>query len=606
MDAQASVVEPMQPRAVRKTIKLIWTEIDAYTKRKLIFSFIFLVCASLLGALTPVLYKLLVDGLTGATPVTSWLTPAVLIAAFALIQFAARIAGTLRGFVHGKGLQRLSRRIGVRLFRHVLSLPLAYHLERKTGAIGETLGQGLRGCHTLLQHLVFTFLPVIVEFVAIAAVLLHFGQWKYLILFAVSGLAYAIAFGHAARIVTAPSQAVASASIEANSNLVDTLLNYETVKYFNGENTVGNRLDKSMALVETRFGTLMRLQMTNGLAVATIFTASLGIALGVAGHDVMRGALTIGDFVLINTYAVRLVQPLETIGYAVRDMSQALGFLQKMLSMLDERPEGDRGSRHVASADINGELAFEHVNLSYGVGRFALRDITFSLPAGRTVAIVGASGSGKSSLVRLLFRLYEPQSGRILLDGQPVSEMSLSSLRSAIAVVPQDTVLFNDTVGENLAFGNRDATQDKIEHAARLANLEQFVEALPEGYNTRVGERGLKLSGGEKQRIAIARAALKRPRILICDEATSSLDSRTEREVIQNLVALSKNCSTLVIAHRLSTVVHADQILVLHHGAIVERGTHNELVEQDGKYASLWRAQHSASNGTPVSATEVA
>jgi ABC-type transport system involved in Fe-S cluster assembly fused permease/ATPase subunit len=594
MDVEVKTSGGSHFHAIRTTARLIWAEIDAFTKQRLIASFVFLALMSVLAALTPVIYKLLIDGLSGIAPPVPWITPVVLIAAFVLIQFGSRIAGTLRGFVHGKALQRLTRRIAVRLFGHVMSLSLPYHLERKTGAIGETIGQGLQGCHTILQHAVFTFLPVIVEFVTITFVLLHFGHWQYLALFTVSGVAYAVAFGYAAKAVTKPSEQLASASIDANSHMVDALLNCETVKYFNGEKLIKGRIDDAQAVVETRWGRLLGIQTANGFAIATIFTLSLGAALGLAGNGVLAGTLTVGDFVLINTYAVRLVQPLETIGYAVRDMSQALGFLQKMLHMLDERPELDSGHQILDLSTVRGEVTFENVSLSYGTGRFGLRDITFTVPAGRTVAVVGASGSGKSSLVRLLFRLYEPQSGRILLDGMPISSLSLRSLRSAIAVVPQDTVLFNDTLGANLALADPDAAQGTIEKAAQIANLDTFINSLPERYGTSVGERGLKLSGGEKQRVAIARAALKRPRVFVCDEATSSLDSRTETAIIQNLRAVARDCTTLVIAHRLSTVVHADEILVLHLGAIVERGTHTSLLALDGRYAALWRAQHSS------------
>jgi len=592
-------------QAIRTTVKLIWAETDAYTRRKLVQSFVFLVGFSALGALTPVVYKLLIDGLSGHRAVRAYLTPLGLIAAFVLFQFLMRFCGELRNLVHGQALQRLNRRLSLRLFQHVFDLPLEYHLNRKTGAIGEILGQGLNGCHILLQHLVFTFLPVVFEFLATAVVLVNLGMRKYLLLLTVSGIAYGVVFARGARLITAPSAAVATAQIDAHSRLTDSLINYETVKFFGSERQIGQRFDSTMAHVESTFRGLLRIQTWNGLIVVTIFSASLAIALGLAGHDALRGLLTVGDFVLINTYVVRLVQPLESIGYAARDIAQGLGYLQNMLALLAELPETDGGARSANGSPVRGELAFEHVSLVYGTSRRVLTDVSFIAPPGQTLAIVGISGSGKSSLIRLLFRLYETSSGRILLDGRPIADMTLHDLRAAIAIVPQDTVLFNDTIGANICFGKNDATPEEIRGAARLARLDTLIESLPGGYDTPVGERGLKLSGGEKQRVAIARAALKQPRIFVFDEATSSLDSRTERDILQNLAEISKSCTTLVIAHRLSTVVHADKILVLNHGSLVEHGTHAALLETSGHYAQLWHAQQGSRRATQDGASSI-
>jgi ATP-binding cassette subfamily B protein len=310
-----------------------------------------------------------------------------------------------------------------------------------------------------------------------------------------------------------------------------------------------------------------------------------------AASDVARGAMTVGDFVLVNAYVVRLVQPLELLGFAVGDIAQGLAFLQSMLDLFAEKTEGDHSRAPQSAKSTQGELIFDRVSFSYREERAVIKDVSFSVPAGKTVAVVGVSGSGKSSLIRLLFRLYEPDSGRILLDGAPIKDLSLSAVRQAIAVVPQDTVLFHDTIANNIGFGRAGSTQPEIQEAARIANLHDFILSMPEGYDTPVGERGLKLSGGERQRVAIARAALKRPRIFVFDEATSSLDTQTERDILHNLLDVSARSTTLVIAHRLSTVVHADEILVLDRGVIIERGTHEELKELGGAYAALWGAQ---------------
>jgi ATP-binding cassette subfamily B protein len=310
--------------------------------------------------------------------------------------------------------------------------------------------------------------------------------------------------------------------------------------------------------------------------------------------------------VLINTYVSRLIQPLEALGLAARDVSQAIAFLEKMLDIFREAPEADPPALVTEARRRAGSIAFENVTFSYKPDRTTLSDVSFNVPAGRTLGIVGSSGSGKTSIIRLLFRLYELDSGRILLDGVPTTRMPLTDLRSSIAVVPQDTVLFNDTIANNIAFGKLGATQAEIEAAAKLAHLDKFISILPEGYHTRVGERGLKLSGGEKQRVAIARAALKRPLIYVFDEATSSLDSRTEREILQNLIDVAKTSTTVVIAHRLSTVAHADEIVVLDRGVIIERGTHDELVTRGGAYAALWRAQNAERKPVPLTTADSA
>jgi ABC-type transport system involved in Fe-S cluster assembly fused permease/ATPase subunit len=617
--------------ALRYTLHLLWGESDAYARRRFVLSFIFMVCVSGLGALTPVAYKLLIDGLTQAGSVSALLTPTVLVLGYVACQYLARVLGELRGLAHGQGVQRLDRRLSNRMFGHIIRLPLSYHLERKTGAIGETLGQGLSGCQTLLQHLVFTFLPIVVEFGAMTLVLVHFGHSGYLAILGAAAVAYLFAFTHATRSIVQPSEAMSDAHIEVNATLTDSLLNYETVKYFGGEGAVSGSFDGATRKQETAVRRLLRLRVVNGLVVATIFTASLGSSLVLAGAEVLSGAMTLGDFVLINTYVARLVQPLEVIGFAIRDVSQGLAFLRRMLEMFREKAELDGEAGDVRGGDeqgwrgedggaagvatvvgdggqgrgldespgsVAGELRFENVSLAYRPDRAVLRDVSFSVPAGKTVAIVGASGSGKSSLIRLLFRMYEPDKGRITLDGVPISQWPLPVLRKAIAVVPQDTVLFNDSLARNIAFGRIGATAEEIASAARVAHLDQLIASLPEGYDTPVGERGLKLSGGEKQRVAIARAALKRPRIFVFDEATSSLDSRTEREILENLVEVARGSTTIVIAHRLSTIVHADQIVVLQGGTVVERGTHAELLAGEGAYAVLWKAQQGGSSGS--------
>jgi ATP-binding cassette subfamily B protein len=430
-----------------------------------------------------------------------------------------------------------------------------------------------------------------VELVAVAVVLLNFGHAKYLVILALAAAAYVAAFQRGAADIRAPAQSVSQSHIEAHAVLTDSLSNYETVKYCSAEPLVCARYDQALGRTESAWRRFFARRAANGLIVAAIFAVSLCVAMLCAVQDVARGAMTIGGFVLVNAYVLRLVQPLEMLGAALRDAAQGLAFLEKLLELFREQRERDVGNGRTA-AEARGELSFEDVSFSYRRGRPVLRNVTFRVAPGRTVAVVGVSGSGKSSLIRLLFRLYEPDSGRILLDGIPLDETPLPTLRQAIAVVPQDTMLLHDTIARNIGFGRCGSTRPEIEEAARIANLHEFILGLPDGYETVVGERGLRLSGGERQRIAIARAALKRPRLFVFDEATSSLDSTTEQEILGNLKRLASSATTLVIAHRLSTIVHADEILVLDRGAVVERGCHAELLAREGRYATLWRAQH--------------
>jgi ATP-binding cassette subfamily B protein len=579
-------------QALTATFTLIWKEADGFARRQLAFSFVLLLTASLLSALYPVIYKLTIDTFSGHANPSMLIAPGLLVAALVLCNYALSLSMGVRQLVHGRGVQRLNRRISNQLFSHIVRLPLRFHLDRKTGAIGETISQGLNGCQIILQHAVFTFLPVTIEFIAIIVVLVHFRHSAYLGILGVAAVLYGYTFARAAQQIAGPSRKVSDANVEAQATLTDSLMNYETVKYFHAEPSICSRYDDKLADKETAWRRVLRLKTLQSAALSSIFAASMATSLGYAGYEVLHGTMTIGDFVLINTYVSRLIQPLESMGLAARDVSQALAYLERMLDMFREQPETDPPALSTEKPRRAGSVAFENVTFSYKQDRATLTDVSFNVPAGRTLGIVGSSGSGKTSIIRLLFRLYEIDSGRILLDGVPTTRMPLVDLRSSIAVVPQDTVLFNDTIANNIAFGKLGATQAEIEEAAKLAHLDKLISNLPDGYNTRVGERGLKLSGGEKQRVAIARAALKRPLIYVFDEATSSLDSRTEREILQNLIDVAKTSTTLVIAHRLSTVAHADEIVVLDRGVIIERGTHDDLVAREGAYAALWRAQN--------------
>lgn len=586
----ATASAPPRWVTLQEVTRLFWTTADEYAKRRLLGALVLVVVGALLAALTPIALKLVIDALSQREPPVAG-PVLVLIALYVLGQYLWRCSMELKLILHGYAEQRIRRRTCGRLFDHLVRLPLQFHLEKKTGAMAETAEQGMKGYQMVLQHAVFTVLPVTIEFAAVAVVLLYFNSTSYLLILAVASVAYVAAFHHGAVSVLSSSEKVSASHIEAHAVLTDSLMNHETVKYFDAEPVVLERYDQALGRHEFAWREFFGGRAFNGWLVATIFAACLGTSLAYGALDVLAGRMSVGDFVLVNTYVLRLVQPLEMLGVAVRDIAQGLAFLGAMLAVFRERIEEPAGGQRTQAWTVNGEVAFENVTFSYRQERMILRDVTFRIPSGQTVAVVGASGAGKSSLVRLLFRLYDTSGGRILLDGRPIADMTVSEVRRAIAVVPQDTVLFHDTIANNIGFGRYGATRAEIEAAATLARLHDFIVGLPEGYETLVGERGLKLSGGERQRVAIARAALKGPRILVFDEATSSLDSRTERDILVNLGELACRRTTLVIAHRLSTVVHADQIIVLHEGRIVESGTHGDLLRRNAHYASLWSAQ---------------
>ena len=547
----ATASAPSRWVTLQEVTRLFWTTADEYAKRRLLGALVLVVVGALLAALTPIALKLVIDALSQREPPVAG-PVLVLIALYVLGQYLWRCSMELKLILHGYAEQRIRRRTCGRLFDHLVRLPLQFHLEKKTGAMAETAEQGMKGYQMVLQHAVFTVLPVTIEFAAVAVVLLYFNSTSYLLILAVASVAYVAAFHHGAVSVLSSSEKVSASHIEAHAVLTDSLMNHETVKYFDAEPVVLERYDQALGRHEFAWREFFGGRAFNGWLVATIFAACLGTSLAYGALDVLAGRMSVGDFVLVNTYVLRLVQPLEMLGVAVRDIAQGLAFLGAMLAVFRERIEEPAGGQRTQAWTVNGEVAFENVTFSYRQERMILRDVTFRIPSGQTVAVVGASGAGKSSLVRLLFRLYDTSGGRILLDGRPIADMTVSEVRRAIAVVPQDTVLFHDTIANNIGFGRYGATRAEIEAAATLARLHDFIVGLPEGYETLVGERGLKLSGGERQRVAIARAALKGPRILVFDEATSSLDSRTERDILVNLGELACRRTTLVIAHRLA------------------------------------------------------
>jgi len=579
-------------RVVRELACLVWRQMDGALRRRLAVCGALVLAAAGLGSLTPVLFKQAVDLLGGTAGSAAQRLPIALLAAYIAVQAVARVSAELRWAVYGRIEQRVQRFLTLALFDHVHALSLRFHLSRRTGGLQQVVSNGLLGYRLILFHGIFTVLPLILELATMAAVLVGFYSPVFLVLLLATAALYIASFVIGVARQRGYQRDATDAYVDAFARVADSYLNYETIKYFAGERALHDRLDDALTRGEDGWSAFYGVRTGTGLVQAVWLTLGLGVSVTLAAGWVVDGTMSLGDFVLVNAYLLQLGRPLENLGFAYREVKTSIGYLEKLFELLDERPELVDPPGAIALPDGPGEIVFERVGFAYDERRGAVLDeISFRVPGGRTIAVVGPSGGGKSTLSRLLFRFYAPASGAIAVDGTPIDRVALASLRAAIGVVPQDTPLFNDTLAYNIAVGRPGCTQDEIEAAARLAEIDGFIRALPDGYDTVVGERGLKLSGGEKQRIAIARAILKRPRILVLDEATSALDTATERAIQRNLEAVTRDATTLIVAHRLSTVVHADEILVLERGRVVERGRHEALIARAGLYAAMWRRQ---------------
>ena len=500
----------------------------------------------------------------------------------------------MRDGVFAKVSMNAVRRLAYLVFEHMHQLSLRFHLERKTGGLTRVLERGRNAIETIVRMVIMQAVPTVIELALIIGVLLYQFDWRYVAVIILTVICYTVFTYLATEWRIGIRRRMNDSDTDANVKAVDSLLNYETVKYFSAEEREARRYDRSMERYEEA-----SVQAYVSLAVlnagqATIFTIGLAICMVMCAYGIQEGRNTVGDFVMINAMMIQLYQPLNFMGMVYREIKQAVIDIETMFSILSRKPEIEDkpGAQPLKVSD--GAIRFDDVHFSYDPERPILKGLSFTVPAGQTVAIVGPSGAGKSTVSRLLYRFYEVSSGRIEIDGQDIRDVTQKSLRAAIGMVPQDTVLFNDTIRYNIRYGRWDATDAEVEEAARLAQIDDFIRMSPKGYETEVGERGLKLSGGEKQRVAIARTILKAPPILLLDEATSALDSHTEKEIQDALERVSKNRTTLVIAHRLSTIVGADEIIVLNDGAIAERGTHYELLAKGGLYASMWNRQREA------------
>ncbi len=574
------------------TLKTLLPYLWAY-KWRVIFALLCLVFAKIANVGVPLVLKELIDGLTITSdkPASLLILPAGLLIVYGLLRLSTTVFTELREFFFAKVTQRAVRTVALRVFRHLHALSLRFHLNRQTGGITRDIERGTRGISSLVSYTLFSILPTAIEITLVLGYLaVQYDIWFSLIT-VTALLAYVVFTVLVTEWRTNFRRTMNELDSKANTRAIDSLLNYETVKYFSNEDYEARRYDEGLQRYEkaaVRSQTSLTLLNTGqSLIIATAVTLILWRAtLGVIG-----GTMTLGDLVLVNAFMIQLYIPLNFLGVIYREIKQSLADMEKMFTLLDQHREVADAPSAQPLVVRQAELRFSQVNFSYEKKRQILFDVDFTISAGTTTAVVGHSGSGKSTLARLLFRFYDVDKGAILIDGQDIREVTQSSLRSAIGIVPQDTVLFNDTIAYNIAYGRPDASQEEIIAAARAAYIHDFIESLPDGYNTMVGERGLKLSGGEKQRVAIARTLLKNPAILVFDEATSALDSHAEQAIQAQLKEIARDRTTLVIAHRLSTIADARQILVMAHGGIVERGSHAELLAQQGLYADMWARQ---------------
>ncbi|MBG53507.1 MAG: metal ABC transporter permease [Rhodobiaceae bacterium] len=576
----------------RSVLPLLWPEGRRDLRARVVLAFLAMIGAKVFTVYAPFFFRDAVDALTGQDPAVSFVVvPVALVASYGLARVMMIALAQLRDGIFARVGQNAVRVLAITAFRHIHALSLRFHLERRTGGLSRIIERGTKAIEFLLRFSLFSIVPTIIELLLVAGILWWNFDWRYAAVTVVMISIY-IGFTYwATEWRTAIRREMNDKDTDANTKAIDSLLNYETVKYFGNEAHEARRYDRAMQGYEdAAIRTSTSLSVLN-TGQTLIFTIGLIALMLMAAYGVAAGALSVGEFVMVNAFMIQLSAPLNLLGSVYREIRQALVDMETMFGLIAVPPEvTDRPNAKDLKVN-GGAIRFENVSFAYDPARGILKNVSFDVPAGKSVALVGPSGAGKSTISRILYRFYDVQAGTVTIDGQDIAEITQSSLRGAIGIVPQDTVLFNDTIRYNIRYGRPDATEAEIEEAARMAQISDFIARLPKGFDTMVGERGLKLSGGEKQRVAIARTILKNPPILMLDEATSALDSATERDIQAALRQISANRTSLIIAHRLSTVVDADEILVLNHGEIVERGTHAALLARGGMYAEMWNRQ---------------
>ena len=590
--------------ALRMLMPYLWPKHAFELRARVVLALSALGLSQVASLLIPIFYGNAVDALGGDKVSTAIALPVGLIAAYGLARFSTQFFTEARTALFQKVAQRAIRQIALAVFRHLHSLSLRFHLDRQTGGLSRSIERGTEAINNLLSFALFNVVPTLIMLVLSALVIWNrFDIW-YALATVVTVTAY---IGFTVRVANWRihiRRHMNESDSSANAKAIDSLLNHETVKYFTNEEHEAQRYDKALAKYErAAIRTVTSLSFLN---VGQAFIVALGVSciMLMSANAIVEGRMTVGGFVTLNTYLIQIAQPLGFFGFVYSTMKQSLVDIESMFDLLQVNRDVDDRPGALPLSVVGGAVEFRNVAFAYDPRRPILSDVSFTVPAGRTVAVVGPSGAGKSTIARLLFRFYDVTSGAILIDGQDIRDITQRSLRTQIGIVPQDTVLFNDTIYYNIAYGRPDAAREEVERAARMANIDGFIRSLPDGYDAMVGERGLKLSGGEKQRVAIARALLKDPAIMLFDEATSALDTHTEKEIQANLGTASEGRTTLVIAHRLSTVIDADEILVMVGGKIVERGNHAALLARDGVFAEMWRKQQEAAEaGTDAAGT---
>ena len=578
-------------RIILRALPDLWPRDRPDLRRRVVGAMLLLIAAKAATIATPYLYRDAVDTLTPGTAALAAATPIMLVVAYGIVRLFSTVFAQLRDAVFARVGQHALRRLAIRTFEHIHRLSLGYHLARRTGELSRVVDRGIKAIDFLLRFLFFNIVPLMIELLIVAAIFwIEFGVIYFLVMVATIA-AYVVFTFRVTEWRLKIRMQMNKDDQDAHQKAVDSLLNYETVKYFNAEEREIARYDQAMAdYQEAAVKTATSLGFLNS-GQAAIIAAGLIAVMGMAAAEVVRGTLTVGSFVMVNAFLIQITIPLNFLGTVYREIRQSLIDMREMYALTDTPPEVVDRIGAIPLRVSEGRVRFRDVRFGYGPNRPILKGVDFEVPGGRTLAVVGPSGAGKSTIARLLFRFYEVTGGAIEIDGQDLRKVTQASVRAAIGVVPQDTVLFNDTIGYNIAYGAADATRERVVEAAKAARIHDFIMDLPDGYDTMVGERGLKLSGGEKQRVAIARTILKDPPILILDEATSALDTGTEREIQGELRRLGQGRTVVMIAHRLSTVVDADEIVVLEAGRVVERGRHERLLALGGRYSEMWSRQ---------------